>query len=56
MTHPPILLFDFDGVVITQKALEFTALMYLKKEFYNWRTFFLCLSNCDIYHLYLLCK
>lgn len=37
MTHPPILLFDFDGVVITQKALEYTASKYLKKEFYNWR-------------------
>lgn len=37
MTHPPILLFDFDGVVITQKALEFTASIYLKKRFYNWR-------------------
>jgi len=37
MTHPPILLFDFDGVVITQKALEFTASVYLKKGFYNWR-------------------
>jgi len=37
MTHPPILLFDFDGVVITQKALEFTASVYLKKRFYNWR-------------------
>jgi len=37
MTHPLILLFDFDGVVITQKALEFTASVYLKKRFYNWR-------------------
>jgi phosphoglycolate phosphatase-like HAD superfamily hydrolase len=37
MTHPPILLFDFDGVVITQKALEYTASKYLKKEFYNWK-------------------
>ena len=37
MTHPPILLFDFDGVVITQKALEFTASAYLKKGFYNWK-------------------
>ncbi|NVM17523.1 MAG: HAD family hydrolase [Candidatus Lokiarchaeota archaeon] len=37
MTHPLILLFDFDGVVITQKALEFTALRYLKKRFYNWK-------------------
>ena len=37
MSHPLILLFDFDGVVITQKALEFTALIYLKKRFYNWK-------------------
>ncbi len=37
MTHPLILLFDFDGVVITQKALEFTASVYLKKRFYNWK-------------------
>ncbi len=37
MTHPLILLFDFDGVVITQRALEFTALLYLKKGFYNWK-------------------
>ena len=36
MTHPLILLFDFDGVVITQKALEFTASIFLKKRFYNW--------------------
>ena len=37
MTHPPIVLFDFDGVVITQKALEFTALKYFRKSFYNWK-------------------
>ncbi len=37
MSHPPIILFDFDGVIITQKALEFTALFYLKKEFYKWQ-------------------
>jgi HAD superfamily hydrolase (TIGR01549 family) len=37
MTHSPILLFDFDGVVITQKALEYTASKYLKKGFYNWK-------------------
>jgi pyrophosphatase PpaX len=37
MNYPLILLFDFDGVVITQKALEFTALKCLKKEFYNWK-------------------
>jgi HAD superfamily hydrolase (TIGR01549 family) len=37
MAHPPILLFDFDGCVITQKSLEYTALVHLKKKFYNWR-------------------
>ncbi|TFG18229.1 MAG: HAD family hydrolase [Promethearchaeota archaeon] len=37
MPHPPILLFDFDGVVLTQKALEFTALFYRRKKFYNWK-------------------
>jgi len=36
MSHPPILLFDFDGVVLTQKALEFTALLYKNKKFYKW--------------------
>jgi len=35
--HPPILLFDFDGVIITQKALEYTALYYLKKKWYSWQ-------------------
>jgi HAD superfamily hydrolase (TIGR01549 family) len=37
MVHPPILLFDFDGVVLTQKALEFTALIYKRNSFYNWK-------------------
>ncbi len=37
MSHPPIILFDFDGVIITQKALEFTALFYLQKKFYKWQ-------------------
>lgn len=37
MSHPPILLFDFDGVIITQKALEYTALKYLRKRFYKWQ-------------------
>ena len=37
MPHPPILLFDFDGVVLTQKALEFAALFYKQKKFYNWK-------------------
>lgn len=37
MTYPPIILFDFDGVIITQKSLEYTALYYLKKKFYKWQ-------------------
>ena len=37
MTHPPILLFDFDGVVITQKALEYSALIHLRNGFYKWK-------------------
>lgn len=37
MPHSPILLFDFDGVVITQKALEFSALVYSRKGYFNWR-------------------
>ncbi len=37
MTHPPILLFDFDGVVITQKALEYSALTFIRRSFYNWK-------------------
>ncbi|MCK4381492.1 MAG: HAD family hydrolase [Candidatus Lokiarchaeota archaeon] len=37
MSYPPIILFDFDGVVITQKSLEYTALYYLRKKFYNWQ-------------------
>ncbi|MBA7690827.1 Phosphoglycolate phosphatase [subsurface metagenome] len=30
MSYPPIVLFDFDGVIITQKALEYTASFFLK--------------------------
>jgi HAD superfamily hydrolase (TIGR01549 family) len=37
MSKPPILLFDFDGVVITQKALEYAALIHSRKRFYSWR-------------------
>jgi HAD superfamily hydrolase (TIGR01549 family) len=37
MSHQPIVLFDFDGIIITQKALEYTASIFLKKSFYNWR-------------------
>ncbi len=37
MSYPPIVLFDFDGVIITQKALEYTASFFLKKKFYNWQ-------------------
>ena len=35
--HPPIILFDFDGVILTQRALEYTALLQLQKKFYNWQ-------------------
>lgn len=37
MSHQPIILFDFDGIIITQKSLEYTALKFLKTSFYNWR-------------------
>lgn len=37
MSNPPILIFDFDGVIITQKALEFTALKLLKRDFYKFQ-------------------
>ena len=37
MSHRPILLFDFDGTVITQKSLEYTASIFLKKSFYRWK-------------------
>lgn len=35
--HPPIILFDFDGVIITQTSLELAALKQLKNPFYNWK-------------------
>ena len=37
MSYPPIILFDFDGVIITQKSLEYTALYYLRKKIYKWQ-------------------
>ncbi|MBY9003603.1 MAG: HAD family hydrolase [Candidatus Lokiarchaeota archaeon] len=37
MSDSPILLFDFDGVIITQKALEYTALIKLRLKFYRWQ-------------------
>ena len=37
MSYPPIILFDFDGVIITQKSLEYTAYTLIKKEFYQWK-------------------
>jgi HAD superfamily hydrolase (TIGR01549 family) len=37
MSHQPIILFDFDGIIITQKSLEYTASLFLKKRFYNWK-------------------
>lgn len=37
MSHLPIILFDFDGVIITQKALEYTASKLMKNKFYQWK-------------------
>ena len=37
MAEPTIVLFDLDGVVLTQKALEYTALKQLKNKWYNWQ-------------------
>ncbi|MFW9825439.1 MAG: HAD family hydrolase [Candidatus Thorarchaeota archaeon] len=37
MSHQPIILFDFDGIIITQKSLEYTALKFLKSNFYRWK-------------------
>jgi HAD superfamily hydrolase (TIGR01662 family) len=36
MSPPVIFLFDFDGVIITQKSLEMTASKLMKEEFYRW--------------------
>ncbi len=36
-THPPIILFDFDGVIITHTSLELAALKQLKNKWYNWK-------------------
>jgi len=37
MTHPPIILFDFDGVIITHTSLELAALRQLKNKWYKWQ-------------------
>ncbi|MFX1259014.1 MAG: HAD family hydrolase [Promethearchaeota archaeon] len=37
MSYLPIILFDFDGIIITQKALEYTASIFLQKKFYKWK-------------------
>ncbi len=37
MAEPTIFLFDLDGVVLTQKALEYTALKQLRNKWYNWQ-------------------
>ncbi len=37
MSSSPIILFDFDGVIITQKSLEYTASVFRKKKFYRWK-------------------
>jgi len=36
MDHLPIILFDFDGVILTQKALEYAALIHLRRD-YGWQ-------------------
>jgi len=37
MVIPTVVLFDLDGVILTQKALEYTALLELKNKWYNWQ-------------------
>lgn len=37
MSSLPIFLFDFDGVVITQKALEYAGLMFKNDSFFQWK-------------------
>ena len=37
MSQQLIILFDFDGIVISQKSLEYTASIFLKKKFYRWK-------------------
>jgi HAD superfamily hydrolase (TIGR01549 family) len=37
MTYPFIILFDFDGVVITQRALEYSAIKFFQNEFFGWK-------------------
>ncbi|MFW9865940.1 MAG: HAD family hydrolase [Candidatus Thorarchaeota archaeon] len=37
MTQQLVVLFDFDGIIITQKSLEYTASIFLKNKFYRWR-------------------
>ncbi len=33
----PIILFDFDGVILTHRALEFTAISLLRKKWFEWQ-------------------
>jgi len=35
--HRPIIFFDFDGVILTQKALEYVAYQLLRNSFYRWK-------------------
>ena len=37
MTNPLIVLFDFDGIVITQRSLEYTAIKFFQSKFYKWK-------------------
>jgi phosphoglycolate phosphatase-like HAD superfamily hydrolase len=35
-THPPIIMFDFDGVIINSKGAELAALQMMKDPFFEW--------------------
>ena len=37
MSDAPVLLFDLDGVILTQKALEYAALVHSRNKFYRWK-------------------
>ena len=37
MSQKLIILFDFDGVIITQRSLEYSASIFLKRNFYKWK-------------------
>ena len=37
MSDAPVLLFVLDGVILTQKALEYAALVHSRNKFYRWK-------------------